>query len=283
MPEVPSLPSDTRISDDRNVSSEGGPPRTVLPPAWLGRSLLSALRSIWDRLGAVLLLSLLGTAVLLLSLTPGLVLPSASPLLLRTLIVALVAVSALSPLMAGAYDVAVRISTHREVTVGQFQQAVRKLGSVAIRLGLVHFAIGALAALNLTFYLQWSGIAGRICVLLCLYLLLFWSTMALYQGPLLVLQENGAFDEPDKPAKRGAKAVIRRSFFLVVGEPIFSIGLALATLLWSAVALLTAVGAAMLWLGGLCVLTTYPTLALLAKYGVIDPVESDEAPPFKEA
>lgn len=283
MSEVPSVPSDSITSGDRNVPGESGPPRPALPPVRLGRSLRAALRSIWDRLGTILLISLLGTAVVLLCLTPGLLLPAVLPALLRTLLVALITVVALSPLLAAAFDIALRIATHREIALVHVSQAVRQFGKVAIRLGLIHLCVGVLAASNLMFYLQVGGVAGRVVVLLCLYLLLFWMTMALYQGALLVLQESGAFDEPGKPAKRGAKAVIRRSFYLVVGEPLFSIGLLLATLLWSALTLLTAVGAVMLWIGGACVLTTTPTLALLGKYGVINSVEGEVAPPQKEA
>ncbi|MCW3054047.1 MAG: hypothetical protein JWN14_3217 [Chthonomonadales bacterium] len=283
MPEVPSLHNDTRLSDDRDAPDEKGPPQTSLPPAHLGRSLRLALRSIWDRLGVVLLISLIGTGVLLLSLLPGLVMPAALPFLLRTAVIALLLVILSSPLLAVAFDIALRIFTHREVTPALLPQSVRRYGSVSIRLGLIHLCVGVVAALNVTFYLQLSGAAGRAIVLLCTYLAVFWSTMALYQGPLLVLQESGAFDEPDKAAKRGAKAIIRRSFFLVIGEPLFSIGLLAAALLWSVLTMLTGPGAAMLWLGGGCLLTTAPTLALLAKYGVIDPVVSEDAPPQKEA
>ena len=102
--------------------------------------------------------------------------------------------------------------------------------------------------------------------------------MALYQGPLLVLQETGAFDAPGRPAQRGAKAVLRRSFFLVIGEPLFTLGLGLAALAWTVGALLTAVGAAMLWPGGVCLLLTTPTLALLRKYGIENAGDENEAP-----
>lgn len=283
MPEFPSLPTDTRISDDRDAPGEKGPLQTSLPPVRLGRSLRTALRSIWDRLGVVLLISLIGTAVLLLGLTPGLVLPSALPFFLRTAVIALITVVLSSPLLAVAFDIAVRIFTHREVTPSLFRAGVRQFGSVAIRLGLLHLCVLVIAALNITFYLQLSGSAGKAVVLLCIYLVVFWGAMALYQGPLLVLQESGAFDEPDRPARRGAKAVIRRSFFLVIGEPLFSIGFLVAVLLWTALTMVTAVGAAMLWLGGACLLTTAPTLALLAKYGVIDLVVSEDAPSQKES
>lgn len=283
MSEVPSLQPDMRTSDDRDVSSESGPAVAALRPARLGRSLLAALRSVWERLGAVLLISLSGTALLLLSLLPGLILPAALPLAVRYLGIGLIVTILFSPFLAASYDAALRISTHREVTTPSFLQAVRQFGSVAIRLGLLHLAMILILVVNAGFYLQLSGIAGRAAALLCLYVGLVWSAMALYQGPLMVLQETGAFDEPDRPAKRGAKAVIRRSFFLVLGEPIFSFGLWMAILLWSAAATLTAVGTAMFWLGGVCILTTAPTLALLVKYGVIDPVEGEEAPPAEEA
>lgn len=221
--------------------------------------------------------------VLLLSVTLGLLISHVAPVPLRAFCIGLIAVTALSPPVAASYDVAVRIATHREITFLQFMQGMRQFGGVAIRIGLVHLLVGVLLALNVTFYLQLGGVPGGAAVVLCLYLMLFWSAMALYQGPLLVLQETGTFDEPDRPAKRGAKAVIRRSFYLVVGEPLFSLGLWLAALIWSALACVTAVGAAMLWFGGACVLTTVATLALLAKYGVVDSAESDAATPTEEA
>ena len=231
----------------------------------------------------VLVVSVVGTAVLLLSLAVGLLLPTTLPAPLRTFAVALITVITLSPLLTIAFDVALRIADHREITFSSCLESLRRFFPTAIRLGLIHLVVGMLTALNVTFYLQLSGISGRATVLLCLYVLLFWSTMALYQGPLLVLQETGAFDEPGRTGRRGAMAVIRRSFFLVVGEPLFSIGLGLAVLLWSAVALLTAVGAAMLWLGGVCILTAVPTRALLAKYGVANMADSAAAGPAKEA
>jgi hypothetical protein len=283
MPEVPSIQPDTGPSDDRNAPDGSGPSRTALPPASLGRSLRHAFRLIWDRLGIVLLVSLTGTVVLLLSLTLGLLVPLALPALLRTFFVGLVTVIALSPLVAVSFDMAIRIASHREITFHSFRHGVRQFSAVAIRLGVFHFVVSMVVALNVTFYLQLGGLLGRAAVVLCLYLLLFWSAMAVYQGPLLILQETGAFDEPGRSAKRGAKAVIRRSFFLVVGEPLYSVGLGLATLAWTILALLTAVGAAMLWLGGFCVLTTVSTMKLMAKYGVMDPAVYDELTPTKEA
>jgi hypothetical protein len=242
-----------------------------------------ALRAIWDRLGTVLTISLTGTAVLLVSLASGLLLPHALPAPLRTLLVTCVTAAALSPLLAVGFDIALHILTHRDISGFPLLLQGRKYGAVAIRLGLIHLAAAALAGLNVTFYLQLHGLVGRIVVLLCLYLALMWSAMALYQGPLLVLQETGAFDESDRIARRGAKAVIRRSFYLVIGEPLFTAGLLLVVLLWTAATMLTAVGAAMLWLGGICLLTTAPALALLAKYGVIHPTASADSPPKEEA
>ncbi len=281
-PEVPSIQPDTGSSDDRNAPDGSGPSKAALPPARLGRSLRIAFRLIWDRLGIVLLVSLTGTVVLLLSLTLGLLVPVALPALLRAFCVGLIAVTALSPLVAVSFDMALRIASHREITFLRFRQGLRQFSAVAIRLGFLHFIVSLVVALNMTFYLQLGGLPGRAAVVLCLYILLFWSAMAVYQGPLLILQETGAFDEPGRSAKRGAKAVIRRSFFLVVGEPLFSMGLGLATLAWTILALLTAVGAAMLWLGGVCILTTVSTMALMAKYGVIDLADYDELTPTKE-
>lgn len=284
MSEVPSLQSDTdsRSVEDQNAPETSGP-GGLLPPARLGHSLLIALRALWDRLGFVLAVSLTGSIVLLLSLSLGLLTPHALPVLVRSLIGVAIAVIALSPLLAASYDSALRIASRREITLPGFLLAVRQFRSVAIRLGMIHLFVGLIVAVNVSFYLTLRAPVWRAVEVICLYFALSWCAMALYQGPLLILQETGAFDEPQRRAKRGAFAVIRRSFFLVLGEPLFSAGLAAAVLLWTAVTTLTAVGTVMCWLGGVCVLTTLPTLALLVKYGVVQPVDSLEDPPMEEA
>jgi len=105
--------------------------------------------------------------------------------------------------------------------------------------------------------------------------------MALHY-PLLVAQEAGVFDEPVRRARRGALPVLRRAFFLALGRPFYTLGLlfiaALATLPFAA----TGVLLALLWAGGVALLTTHVTRLLLIQYGVLPPPPVEKAIPDEQ-
>ncbi len=272
--------SEPDLASPDSDTGEIGTDSRSLPSASLGRSLVIAIRLSWDRLGMVLAVSLLGVVVSLLGLSVGLLLPAVIPVPVKSLCVAVCWVLLFAPLTAGAFAVADRAADHREITPLHLWEGARRFGGVAIRLGLIHLFVALVAATNAFFYVNLGGAFGAAALTLSIGLVAFWTMMALYQGPLLIAQETGVFDTAASRAKRGAKAVIRRSFFLALGEPLFSLGLLAATLIWSALAFLTAVGAALLWLGTLCLLTTLPTRALLRRYAILP---ENEDSPAKEA
>lgn len=261
------------------TSSTSNKVPSQLAPVRLGQSLRACVRAAWDRLGLVVAMSLTWTVLLTCVLTLWRFLPHALPTLARNLTALIVAALILSAPTAGACYVVHRLCTFEEVAYTDFWQGARRLFAPATRLGLFHTAVALVATVNVGFYLALRSPFGLVAALVCLYILLFWGMMAVYHFPLLVAQEMGVFDEPERPAKRGVRAALRRAFYLALGDPFPTFGLlALLTLLTVAMFLL-AIPFALLWLGTSAFLATYATRALLVKYGVLSPPPPEEPIP----
>lgn len=267
-----------RISKALPSVSESAP----VPPVRLGRVLRAGLREVWDRLGLVVGVSLTWMLLLSLLLSLARLLPPTLPVAARNSVFALWAALLLSAPTAGAFHVAHLVFAREEVAYADFWRGARRLVGPATRLGLLHLAALTIFAANLWFYLRLGNLVGILAGLLCLYLLLFWGMMALYHFPLLVAQEAGLFDEPERRAKRGAFAVLRRAFFLTLGEPFFSLGLFAVTALLIVAMGATVVLPPLLGMGTLALLLTPATRALLVKYGVLPlPVVEEPIPDEK--
>lgn len=250
-----------------------------LPPARLLPALRDGIRQTWDRLGLVMAVTATWTALLLIPLSVASLLPASVPLPARYAILLLVTALIGSVPTAGAFAVAQRIAERREAAYADFwREGFRHLGP-ALRLSLIQQAGLALFAVNFWFYLAMGGMAGRIASILCLYLFVFFLMMCLYHWPLLIAQESGVFDEPDRRAKRGAWAVLRRAFFLALGRPFYALGLLIALLLVSALLFATLALPALLWIGSIAMLATYATRALLVQYEVLPAPQIEEPVP----
>jgi hypothetical protein len=248
--------------------AEGQTGRAV-PKTGLGQALRAGLRESWDRLGAVIGISLTWIALCLVALTPGQWLPASVPLGLRIALVALWGGAILAGPTAGAFYVAYLASTHDEATYAAFWSGVRRFFRPALGLVWTQAAITAILAVNLLFYLSLRNGAGWAAAILCGYLLLFWGMQAQYHLPVLIAQEEGVFDTPEGAARRGVLAVLRRSALLTLGAPWFALGLLLVVLLISVAFLLSRFLFVLLWPGMLAMLLTYPTRALLLRFGVL--------------
>ena len=259
------------------------------PPARLERALGSALRLAWDRIGLVMALSLTWALLLCLPLAAGRLFPAALPPPARDACTALAAALMLSAPAAGIFRVSYLLCSHDEVSYLDVWRGAWQLFGLATRLGLIHMAVYGLLAVNLWFYLRLGHLIGIAAAILCLYALLFWSMMALYHLPVLAAQEAGIFDTPERQARRGIGSVLRRAFFLALGDPFYTFGLLAAILLIPALAVLVlflrvqallalmAVLWVLLWPGVITLMTTQATRALLIKYGVLPP-PSNESP-----
>ena len=82
---------------------------------------------------------------------------------------------------------------------------------------------------------------------------------------------RAAPDEPEqgKQAKRGAFAVVRRSFYLALGSPAYTLACLLGVLLLTLLMGVTGVLFISVWAGMIAFITTISTRELLIKYEVI--------------
>jgi hypothetical protein len=247
--------------------------------ARLGTAVRLTLRQGWDRLGIVMAVSVTWLALLALPLTVGYRLPVSLPPGLRLGLMALVGTMLLAAPTAGAHHIAALIAEHDETSYLDFWLAARRLAGPATRLALLHLLVLSVFAANFWFYLHLGGFAGSVATFLCGYVLLFWSMMMALHYPLLVAQENGVFDEPDRPARRGALAVLRRALFLALGRPFYTLGLVAILVPVSVLFMASGVLLALLWAGGIALLTTQAVRLLLIQYGVLPPPLVEEPVP----
>lgn len=236
----------------------------------------------WDRLGLVVAMSLTGTLALTLALSlpyliPPHLIPHGATAGVALLIGCLAGVALFVLPMAGAFQIAHQIATHDEVSYGDFLRAGWRLYRPAITLLAIDLAVAVGLAANFVFYLKLGGLFGLVAMLFCLYLLLFWCLMALSHFPLLIAQEAGLFDTPERPARRGALPVLRRALYLTLGRPFYALGLGALVLPLSALCLLSGVLLALFWLGLIALLLTQANRALLIQFAVLPPPPPQEA------
>ncbi len=241
------------------------------------RALRLAMRDLWDHLGFVISFSLLHSLLIPLllsvplSLTKLIHLPPKPGYLLLTLL----ALPIFPPLFAGYCFVAYRICLGRSVSWAYLLQGFRQHYWAAVRLGLFQLVITFGLLANLLFYTYWHHPFGSLFSLFWAYILLCWSLLLLYQYPLLVLQENGVFDEESRRARRGALAAIRRSFFLTLGNPLYTVGLLCITALLVLLCFLTGIAWILLYPALPLQLVTRATCLLLARYDLVPPPPKD--------
>ena len=261
------------------------PRENPLPKARLGVALIAAIKAAWDKLGLMILMSV--TWAVLVSLPLSLVrwLPHSYPQVLRYTLLIFIPIFGAVP-SAGSAFIAQEIAAFREVSYTIYLQKGWELRWQSMRLSLIHWSVNAAIGFTSWFYLRASHWSGKIGLLFCLYFAFFWCMMAIYHYPILIAQEYGLFDEPERRAKRGVGAVLRRCFFLAVGRPLFAIGLLLTLSLFVLTTLLTAVLPILLWSGFFSVLVTFPVRALLIQFDVLPvptpPLENESKKIFKE-
>ncbi len=237
----------------------------------LGRALKQAVLAGWDKLGLVVGVSLTTTILLSMALWLERLVPRSAPAWAHLLFAALALLAVLSLPVGGAFGVAHQIATRDELSYGAFWQGALRLYPHSLRLAVCDTLIVAALVVNIWFYARTGNVAGLAAMLLCVYLLAMWALMAIYHFPLLIAQEAGIFDEPDKPARRGTLAVLRRAFFLMLGRPVFAVGLLAALLALTALCGVTGVLLAVVWPVVAALMLTLATRALLVQYAVLPP------------
>ncbi len=242
---------------------EGSPPK-----ANLFKELKSACLAIWSKLGLVVVISSTWALFVSFPLSLSFWMPSFLPPIVRYLPISLIPIFGAIPAV-GAAVVAQEIAMLREASYAIFWREGWRFAALSIRLALIHGAAAAGLTFSFWFYLRISHWSGRVALLVCFYAALFWLMMVVYHYPLLVAQESGVFDEPGRKAKRGVAAVIRRSFYLVVGSPIYSFALLAFIALFAALSLFTAVSPILLWGGSFALFSCFSARALLVQYEVL--------------
>lgn len=257
-----------------NVSADNIKPSS----AGLGRALRLSIRMLWDRLGLMIAISMTAVAVLLVP--PALLglLPGWTPALVRVSLSFVIDVPILVTLASSVCRMIHLIEAREEVTYLDLWRYAVAMRGTALRLGLIDLLILSVLGVSLWFYLRLGHVVGIALALLCSYALLFFGTMVIYHAPVLAAQEMGLFDEPQKRAKRGAVAALRRAFFLALGSPLYSVGLLLLTVGLTTLSALLAVLLPLFWLGTLSLLTTQATRLLMIQYQALPSPPPDEAP-----
>jgi hypothetical protein len=225
----------------------------------------------WDRLGTLIGVSLTWLLLCSVPLAIGGALPHGAPVVLRYGVLLLAAILTLAAPTAGACYVAHLICGGEETSYLDLWRGAARFAGPAIRLGLIQWVVLSVLTINLWFYLHTAGMFGVVAALLCGYLLLFWSMMSLYEWPLLVAQEIGVFDAQGQRARRGALAVLRRSFFLALGRPLYTLGLLAVAGLFSVLCTVVIVLLPVLWAGATTLLVTRATRLLLVEFAVLPP------------
>jgi hypothetical protein len=195
-------------------------------------------------------------------------LPRGVPPWVHILTLCLIPVISAGP-TCGIFSLIHRILTHEEVAYLHLWQDGAAMFGPALRLMLLQTAVAAILAVSIWFYLKSNLWISKAALTVSCYGVLVWMMMLIYQWPALIAQEKGLFDEPDRPAKRGAFAAIRRSFYLALGRPFFTLAL-LAVVIPATIAMaVTVVIPALLWIGGIALVSTLATRALLIEFRVL--------------
>lgn len=231
------------------------------------------LRDFWDHLGLAISFSLLHSLLipLLISVPLSAIKLFHSPPHASYFLLILLTLPIFPPLFTAYCFVAYRICTGRSVSWAYLLQGFRQHYWPAMRLGLIQLVITFGLLANLLFYTYRYHPFGTLLPLFWAYILLCWSLLLLYQYPLLVLQENGVFDEENRRARRGALAAIRRSFFLTLGNPLYTLGLLCITALLVLLCFLTGIAWILLYPALPLQLVTRATCLLLARYALMPP------------
>ena len=235
------------------------------PAARLGIAIRRGVLTIWENLGLLVAASVTWAFLVSLPLSIERWLPNTTPAAVRLAVLALAPILAALP-TAGVFSLAHRIAIQAEVSYAHLWRDGAALFGVALRLILIQTAAALVGGVALSFYLRVPGWAGRGGIMISGYGLLLWAMMLVHQWPALIIQESGGLDEPGRPARRGAAAAVRRSFFLALGAPFYSLALLGALLCVLLLACLTIVLPALIGMGAVAAATTFATRALLVQF-----------------
>lgn len=250
-------------------------PAAQQSPVRLGRTLRRAVRQSWDSLGLVCAASL----TLFAACVPvALFWYALSPWFIVRLVGGWVAASlALAPLMAGVCYLVNQVLEHDEPSYLDVWRGARRMFARAVAVGSIQLAVQGSLIAGVVFYATRGSLVLTALAAVCVYALVFWWAMCLYQWPLLVAAEVGLLrrDDGGTPTLR---SVFRNSALLALAAPGYACGLLLVLAAVEIPLIASGVGAALLGSGFLAFAATQATRDQLVRYGAIPPPPDTEGP-----
>ncbi len=242
-----------------------------------------AVRLGWDHIGLWMIVGFTLFCLLSVPLLAWQFLPI-NPVIKASLCVVMLTVG-FTPLLAGAQTIAWNIGMNRETGWLDLWSGALELFAPAAVLGLIQAVIWFVGAVALWFYVSQHSVVAVLATIVCIYCNLMWAVLTPLQLPLLVMQERGVFDEQEKRARRGTLAVIRRSFFLMIGAPAAAFGLLVANVAILLLSVITVVTVPLFTVGMLAMVNDQAVTALLVRFTVLppppDPAEAVEDEKFR--
>ncbi len=238
-------------------------------------AVLSGGRLIWEHLGLVVGGSFLWTLSLMIAWSLGRALTrSASPgvsLLLDLFLFPLLA----SPASAALTFALWCAQKGRIAGADRFREGAVKYTRLFAPLLLLETLAASAFLASALFYARLGGVGFGVAAI-CLYLAGAGLAFSLLTLPVLIAQEEGIFDDPDRKASRGVRAALRRSALLFLAHPflVFVVALLSAALLLLCIAFV--IPFAIFWIGASLSLMTAALQAMLQEQGIAAPLSRTE-------
>jgi hypothetical protein len=200
------------------------------------------------------------------------------PALLKWLLAVTGGVMLCIPVMCGACAIGWQLLRYEDTGFSELIRTVARGGFAAIRLGLINGLVVLAIGSNLWFYGHLHSALAAIMFVVVAYVGIVWLLLMMVQPALLYAQETGMLDDEGRSARRGALAVVRRSFYLVFGAPAFVLGMFMIVAAFGLVTFITAIPYVLFWLGMIGITTASCVNALLIRLGALEPPAIPEPP-----
>lgn len=179
----------------------------------------------------------------------------------------------------GSAEVWRRAVSREDTSYTGFWLGARRLIRPALGLACAQIAVLFVLLSAIWFYTRVGGVLGMAGGGAAAYALLFFLMMAVYHYPALAAQEAGVFDDPDRTARRGAVAAMRRSFFLALGSPFFTLGVLGVEAVIVIACRVSLVLVPIALTGAVSLVATVAMRELLIRHGIVPPPPADGPAP----
>jgi hypothetical protein len=250
-----------------------------LKPARLGRTLKKGFSDAYDRLGLVIVASIIWSVATLGPMAVAWEVQRRVHTHWLWIIVAGFAASVLigTPILAGVFRMAYKIVYRDDPALIDIFIGARELFKAGYGLILLNIIIVGVIVTDIAFFFGWFGplkgsVLAYVTGSIAIYLLLGWLAAAMYQMPILSAQKSLS-------QKEGAIPAIRKSLLLIMDNPGFTIGLFVVILGFSVLCVLSRVGMLILYVGTVSIVLTRALRELYVRYGMVEDTAESEGQP----